>query len=245
MIHLLVLVAITAMPACWDVFDGALRHSASAVHPPYVSYAERITVTADQQPLIQSLAHVDYRDDGLARVSDERFNYEPFLTRHEEPGPPELGPYGPGRAMWQPDSSGMPIIANVRTAGNVKCTLASEELYKGHSTYHLSFTGGNAGKPQLKDLWVDTQTHDIWKLSVTGPVSFLDIAGEPINLAEFQVELGYDGPYLVVNHVVWSLRQREYSQYIDYFGEYTYSGYSFPADMPAAYFGEVDTASNK
>jgi hypothetical protein len=242
MIHALVLAAIGAMPPCWDLFDAALRHSAGAAHPPYVTYSERIFVSEDGTTLMRSVAHVDYRDDGLARVSDERFNFEPFVTRHAEPGPPELGPYGKGRAMWQPDPNGLPIIAQVRSIGNVKCTVAGEEAYKTHDTYHLVFTGAPAGRPTLKDLWVDKQSRDVWKLIVTGPVAFLDEPDQPRELAEFQVELGYWGPYLVVNHVVWSYDQREFSQRVSYFGEYTYSGYSFPNALPASYFGENTTA---
>lgn len=244
MIHAIVLAALGAMP-CWDVFDAALRHSANAAHPPYVTYSERISVTADHEPLLFSFAQVDYRDDGLARVSDARFNYQPFVTRHTEPGPPELGPYGAGRAMWLPDSSGLPIIAQVRTAGNTTCTIAGEETYKGHDAYHLVFGGGSNTRPQLKELWVDAHTQDIWKLVVTGPIAFLNDPDHPYGLAEFQVELGYTGPYLVVNHVVWAYRRREFSQYVDYFGEYTFSGYSFPVSMPASYFGDDRAAALK
>ena len=86
MIHALLLAALGAMPPCWDVFDAALRRSANAAHPPYVTYSERIVVSEDGTPLIRSTAHVEYRDDGLARVSDERFSYQPFITRRVEPG---------------------------------------------------------------------------------------------------------------------------------------------------------------
>jgi hypothetical protein len=242
MVHALALAALAGMPPCWDIFDAALRHSATASHPPYVTYSERISVTADREPLLMSLAQVDYRDDGVARVSDERFNYTPFVTRHAEPGPPELGPYGAGRAMWLPDSTGLPTIAQVRATGNMTCTIADEESYKSHDTYHLVFGGGTPGRPRLEDLWVDTHSGDIWKLIVSGPVVFLDNPGHPSDLAQFQVELGYSGQYLVVNHVVWSYRRREYSQYVDYFGEYDFTGYAFPAVLPASYFGD-DTAA--
>lgn len=241
MIHALLLAALGAMPPCWDVFDSALRHSAGALHPPFVTYSERITVSEDGAPVLRSMAHVDYRDDGVARVADERFNFEPIITRHAEPGPPELGPYGSGRAMWQPDPAGLPVIASVRTLGNVTCT-CREEPYKSHDTYHLAFSGAPAGRPTLKDLWVDTRSQDVWKLVVTGPVTFWDDPQKSRALAEFQVELGYSGPYLVVNHVVWSYSRSEYSQYVRYFGEYTYSGYEFPAALPDWYFGDSAAA---
>jgi hypothetical protein len=242
MIHALVLAALGATPPCWDVFDAALRHSASAVHPPYVTYSERILVSEDGAPLMRSVAHVDYRDDGLSRVSDERFNFEPFVTRHAEPGPPELGPYGKGRVMWLPETDGLPIIAHVRTLGSITCNIADEESYKGHTTYHLVFGGGQAERPALKALWIDTRSHDVWKVILTGPVTFWDDPEHTRGLAEFQVELGYSGPYLVVNHVVWSYTRQQYSQYVNYFGEYTYEEYSFPEALPASYFADAATA---
>jgi len=241
MFHVLLLTALSALPRCWDVYDAALTHNAGAAHPPFISYTERISVTEDGAPLLVSFAEVDYRDDdGLARVSDERFDYQPYLTRHAEPGPPELGPYGNERALWLPDTSGLRVIARVRSGGRLKCTLADEEAYKGHDTYHLAFTGTDANRPHLDDLWVDTRTNDIWKLIVTGPISGLE--GDPHGVAEFQVELGYAGPYLLVNHVVWSYRKREYSQYVNYFGEYTFSGYAFPRDLPSSYFAPSSAA---
>jgi hypothetical protein len=240
MIHVLVMAALVAIPSCWDIFDAALRHSASANHPPFVTYTERMAVTMDREPLFASDATIDYRDDGVARVWDERFDYQPFVTREEEPGPPEIGPYANRRAMWLPQVPELRVIAHVRANGKVSCTISDRETYKAHDTYHLTFGGGDASQPSLQDLWVDARSHDIWKLIVSGPVMFSD--GERGDgLAVFQVELGYTGPYLLVNHVVWTYRRREYSQYSDYFGEYTFSNYAFPAKLPAWYFGDVST----
>lgn len=238
MLPSLVLAAIGAAP-CWNIFDSALRHSALAEHPPYVSYDERIHVTQDDQRLVQSVAHVDYRDDGVARVRDERFDFAPILTREAEPGPPELGPYGSERSAWLPQLQLFPTIADVRAQGDMACTNMGEETYKGHTTYHLQFSEKQLNRPSLKDMWVDTRTQDIWKLIVSGYVHFADEPGAPPALADFQVELGYAGPYLVVNHVVWQYQRREYSQTSDYFGEYTLSGYRFPLSMPPSYFAAI------
>lgn len=238
MIHSLVLAALTALPSCWSIFDSGLVHNASGAHPPYVQYSERINVFQDGEPLVTSFANVDYRDDGMARVSDERFDYQPFITRRTEPGPPELGPYGAGREMWLPDTMGLPVIAHVHAMNGVTCHLAGEEAYKGHDTYHLIFTGAGDDVPHVKELWVDRTSRDMWKLIVTGPVSWSD-GTRSRRLAEFQVELGYSGPYLVVKHVVWSYRRREYSQYSDYFGEYTFTGYRFPKSVPDGYFADT------
>jgi hypothetical protein len=238
MLPSLVLAAIGAAP-CWNIFDAALRHSATAQHPPYVSYDERIHVTQDDQRLVQSIAFVDYRDDGVARVRDERFDFAPILTRHQEPGPPELGPYGSQRSLWLPQLQFLPTIADVRSQGDMTCTNLGIESYKGHDTYHLQFTQLRSDRPALKDLWIDARSNDIWKLIVSGYVNFEDDTGAPPGLADFQVELGYVGRYLVVNHVVWQYSRREFSQTSEYFAEYTLSGYRFPDSLPPSYFGTI------
>lgn len=240
MIQLVVLAALAALPPCWSLYDTALTHSASAAHPPYVTYDERISVMADGAPVLYSGATIDYRDDGLARVSDERFDYHPFVTRATEPGPPEIGPYGRTRTMWLPQAPGLPIIADVRSSGGVTCTVVDEELYKDHDTYHLAFTGAQETRPHLQEMWIDRRSHDIWKLVLTGPVPLIDESGNSRGLAQFQVELAYNGPHLVVKHVVWTYRLREYSQYVDYFGEYVFDDFRFPQTLPDSYFADTD-----
>lgn len=242
MFALVALAAALGIPPCWDIFDAALHHSAASSHPAYVSYDERILVTQDDQRLVQTTAHVDYRDDGVARVSDERFNFEPFLTRHAEPGPPVLGPYGANRDAWLPQEDMLPTIARVRTQGDMRCSVAGVESYKDHTTYHLRFIGSPQQRPALKAMWVDTGSNSIWKVIVSGYVYF-NGDGYPPDLADFEVELGYTGPYLVVNHVVWSYRMREYSQSSLYFGEYTLTGYTFPQSMPNGFFERTTARS--
>ncbi|MDQ2664328.1 MAG: hypothetical protein M3Y18_09935, partial [Candidatus Eremiobacteraeota bacterium] len=115
MIASLLLSSIFGVP-CWDMLDDAIRRRASAVHPAYVSYDERIFVQENRVPLMRSTTHVDYRDDGLARVADERFSNVPYITTREEPGPPELGPYGNGRESWlSANGPGLKLIGDVRS----------------------------------------------------------------------------------------------------------------------------------
>lgn len=230
------LIAATAgILPCWDIFDAALRHSALSEHPPFVTYDERISITEDNQRIVQSVAHVEYRDDGVARVRDERFDFEPIVTRRAEPGPPELGPYGSARQNWLPQSQLFRTIAAVRSDGDLQCFDDGVETYKGHSTYHLQFVDRVQNRPALEDLWVDTQSDAVWKLETTGYVYFAGDDGGHA-LADFQVEFTYAGSYLVVDHVVWQYTQREYSQTSNFFGEYTLSGYRFPQQLPSSHF---------
>ncbi len=243
MLAALVLGLAVSAPQCWDVYDGALRHSAAASHPAFVSYDERIRITEDEFPLVRSRAHIDYRDDGIARVLDERYNFEPLVTRHAEPGPPVIGPYGRNRNAWLPQDSDLPVIADVRSEGAVTCTLAETVMYKGRLSHHLIFSGGHVDdRPGVKEMWIDAKTSDVWKLIVSGPVVFADDPGSKTELADFEVELGYVGPYLLVNHVVWKCRRHEFSQYATYFAEYTMNAFSFPAELPASYFAQKTVA---
>lgn len=222
---------------CWDVFDAALRHRAAVEHPRYVTYDERTSISEDEQPVVQSGAHVEYRDDGLARVSDDRFDYTPYLTRHQDPGPPELGPYGSDRLTWLPlpqQPQALRVIGWVRTHGGETCEIAGRERYKDHDTYHLVFHGAPTDRPALKAVWIDVQSADIWKVIVSGYLYFFDRTPAP--LADFAVELRYAGPYLVVDHVTWSYRERLYDQYAQFFGEYEFTGFRFPNSLPDAYF---------
>lgn len=238
MFPLLILAASVSTPSCWDIFDSALRRSASSMHPAYVSYDERILVTQDDQRLVQSIAHIDYRDDGISRVRDERFNFEPIITRHAEPGPPELGPYGANRDSWLPQAEVLPTIARVRSQGDLQCHFNNVVTYKGHTTYRLDFSGVT-NRPSVKSVWVDTTSKTIWKVIVSGYVHFGDDTERQPPLTDFEVELSYAGPYLVVNHVVWQYRRHEFSQISKYFGEYTLAGYTFPDVLPDAYFAST------
>lgn len=238
----LLLAVLTAMPSCWNTYDKALARSAASAHPPYITYSEHVSVTADGKPLISSIVNVAYRDDGLARIADERFNYDPMVTRNPEPGPPELGPYGGARTMWLPSDPGAPTIGKVRAAGTMTCTLAGVENVNSRPAYHLVFSGADAGRPHLDDMWVDIDSYDIWRVGITGQITLVGDGSVSRGLGRFDVDLAYSGPYLVVKRVTWNYRERAYSQEANYSAEYTFSGFSFPKELPASYFSLTPTA---
>jgi hypothetical protein len=236
--QVLVLAATFAAASCWGLYDRALAHSAALPHPPYVSYSERIDMFVDGETLLRTDAHIDYRDDGVARVSDERFHFVPLVTRSLEPGPPEIGPYGPSREFWMPAASGVKTIAAVRAHGSVTCAVKDVETLRGRDVYHLAFSGANPGHPHLDELWIDTGSLDVWRLIVTAAAPISDANGAT-GLSRYEVDLAYHGPYLLVDRVTWSYRQRVYSQQAEYSGDYTLAGYSFPPALPPSYFGRA------
>lgn len=233
--HLL-LAVLAAMPSCWSTYEKAISHSANAPHPPYITYSEHMSVLADGEPLINTNVNVAYRDDGVARIADERFNYDAKVTRSLEPGPPELGPYGSGRALWFPEPPGAPTITRLRAAGTMSCTLTGIESVNSRPAYHLVFHGADPALPHLDDLWVDVESADIWRLDITGPITLVGDERDSSGLVRFEVNLAYSGPYLVVNRVTWRYREHQYSQETNYAAEYTFSGFLFPKNLPASDF---------
>lgn len=242
MIPALLLAVATASPSCWDVYDAALGHSARAARPAYVTYAEHIDIQYGDQNTDRpgargsrytGVAHVEYWDDGTARVLDQRFAYAPIVTRYLDPGPPELGPYGSRRSMWVGMPDALPVIASVRSKSSVTCTLSAEP-YQGRQTYHLAFRGASSTIPHIDDLFVDAQTHDIWKVALDAPINFNYRRFQSVRLAHYEIQLGYVGQYLLVQHVTWEADVPMGSQPMHTFAQFAYSGYAFPDMRPQA-----------
>jgi len=234
-----VALAQTTLPNCWDLTYAALRHRAAAPHPQYIAYAETEDLTIDGRRLSESRPQITYRDDGVVRIDDDGFIY---LTRHAVPGPPELGPYGDRRSMWLPvdeNPSALPLIGTVSTRNRtMSCRNDGAELYKDPQTYRLTFNTLYRDRPSPKALWVDAQTSEIWKVIVSGsvPVGLSEDDRGPVGLADFEVELAPYDRYVVVNHITWKYSFREFSQTADLFGEYRYSAFGFPKDVPPGFF---------
>lgn len=231
-----------APPDCWDITFGAIQHRAAAPHPPFITYSETLEIQRDGLPFMRSRASIAYRDDGVVRIADDRFSDQPYVATATEPGPPELGPYRDRRSAWLPLPEvdyNLPLIGRVRSKPRgITCEIVGRESYRGHDTYHLDFVADQADKPSLKALWIDARTGDIWKVILSGfvPVVAVDENGKTLRLTDYEVELEQSGPYVVVDHVTWKYSDREYSQTSRFFGEYYYSGYGFPAALPASYF---------
>lgn len=232
-----------ALPDCWDVTYAAIEHRAAAPHPAFITYNETLQIQRDGLPFMRSRASIAYRDDGVVRIQDERFDNHPYVAMFAEPGPPELGPYAGRRSLWLPlagmNYANLPLIGHVRAhPAGLACHTEAREPYHGHDVYRLSFSSDHPERPGLKGLWVDAQTSEIWKVALTGfvPVVAPNNDRATLRITEFQVELEQMGRYLVVDHVTWKFSEREYSQTSEFFGEYYYSGFDFPAALPAGYF---------
>jgi hypothetical protein len=227
--------------SCWDIFDSAMQARAASPHPAYVQYMERITLQQDGYQLLRSDARIRYRQDGLARVEDDRFSGYSYVTNHIDPGPPELGPYGAERATWLPSPGDMAAreIGDVKAHVAKSCENLGVEDYRGHRTYHLTFTPYAPEKPSLKALWIDSSTLQIWKVVVSGYLRFNEDASHA-PVVDFAVELAQEGPYVMVDHVTWSYREQVYSQISNLFGEYTMGDYQYPPHLNNDLFASSD-----
>ncbi|HVS47034.1 MAG TPA: hypothetical protein VMS32_10285 [Verrucomicrobiae bacterium] len=225
----LALLAMSGQQPCWSIYDSALTHRVTEAQPAYVTYDERIALTDDDFPILNSVAQIAYRSDGLARVDDLRFSGFSYVTNHVEPGPPLLGPYGDQRDAWLPSADPpFPIIENVHSHGGATCSNLGIEQYHGHTTYHLQLTASDPNRPSVKALWIDTGSQEVWKVIASGRLLFVAAQTNVRPLADFEVELAQEGPYVVVNHVTWSYNLRVYSQYENFFGEYYMSDFAYP-----------------
>lgn len=225
---------------CWSIIYGAIRHRAAAQHPPFILYDQHSQVSQDGATLWRTSEEITYRDDGVARIVDDRFARIPYLTRETDPGPPVLGPYGDRRQNWLQIDTGdphVPLIGEVRAASSLQCQLLGAERYRGYNTYHLRISGGDTSKPLLREAWIDRSTSEFWKITVSA--DFPHSSGfnpPPHSLVIYEIELGQTGPYILVDHVTWKFVMREYAQWSNVLGEYYLSNFSFPQSVPASYF---------
>jgi hypothetical protein len=184
-----------------------MYRSARAPHARLIAYDESFALREGDTQVAQREQHVRY---GGGASSDP------------EPGPPELGPYASARGTWLGAPAELATIARLRVAGDLECTTAGRENYAGHDVYHLTFVSRTPVLPDVSDLWVDAQSADVWKLSGYGPVFFTDGAKR---IAQFSVDFIYVGPYLLVNHVLWTSGL--------YTGEYRMRNFAFPLGAAA------------
>jgi hypothetical protein len=84
-------------------------------------------------------------------------------------------------------------------------------------------------------MWVDVQTHDIWKVSLDAPMHFNYIHWPSLYLAHYEIQLGYVGRYLMVQHVSWEADvPTSRSQSLHTFAQFAFGGYEFPTERRQA-----------
>jgi hypothetical protein len=222
--------------ACWQLLYSALERSAATAHVPYVSYSETLRLIEDGQPLERARAEITYRDDGLASVVDDRFS-QPFLSNVEDPGPPELGPYGDRRAAWLSfgdEYAPLPVIADTETAHRVACDDRGDDTIDGESFAHLTFPNAPTDRPALKAIWISRHTLAIRRAVVSGWLRFVvPDARETRALADYTLEITQIDGHAVLAQVNWRyVFVVDGGQQTTLEEEYRFDGYRFDNEAP-------------
>ncbi|HTZ53573.1 MAG TPA: hypothetical protein VMB20_00805 [Candidatus Acidoferrum sp.] len=228
---------LTSMPraraddACWHLVFAAIRHSAEAPRPQYISYSENVDITANTNPFLYYNIDVVYRTDGIAYVEDSRWA-QAFVT-HDllEPGPPVLGPYGSARYGWLPAGvlgGRLQTIASVENFPKLPCTDEGDETIDGVRYAHLVTGVADKRRPALKEIWIDRQSLAIPRLIVSGVLLYENFYGH--GLADYQVDMQNVGGYAVVRTVRWTSLVRSYHQTTKLDAVFTFGNYRFTAE---------------
>jgi len=197
--------------------------------------------------------HVWYRSDGKALMQnvvadrsghhEQHFGYPfPFapdinILLYATP-PPAAAPVVTATPAPAASGATAPQLISVQaiTANRFyTVTLVGLEDYQGHSVYHLALTPGpnvDQKAHPWRDLWVDTQTFEVWKAHAYGCCSIGLATGTIEGTAEFEPV----GQYWLLAHA--SGYGEGHIAFISDSGQYEYffSGFDFPASLPDWYF---------
>jgi hypothetical protein len=175
------------------------------------------------------------------------FPIDPKVLPPVEVGVQFLGPFAfalrPGQqpqtiAPLQPDvPAALPVIANVvaRAKPNYDVTIAGTEIVAGHSTYHLRLKPqGDQQRHNLRDLWVDATTFDLWKAHFTSTYA----PGELLPKSPTDVTVSFlpIASYWVVAHAQWNWEDLEDGFSFEY--DVATLDITFPATLPDWLFDE-------
>lgn len=236
-----ILFMITAAPAaakdaaCWQFVYRIIERNAASPHVPFISYSETERITDHGQRYEEAAANITYRDDGMAYVDDDRFVH-PFVSTFLEPGPPVLGPYGPGRreswlAFEQP-ARGLDVIADARTDERTACVDLGDQTIDGARYAHIVFPESPANVPSLKALWVDRQTFRVQRLIVSGWITFSTESGMVHDLTSYTVDLRRIGGIDVLHDVWWNYTYSVYGQRSRLDAHYSFANFRFDTKPP-------------
>ena len=224
--------------ACWQTINSALQRSAHSPHAKFISYNERIIVSADGHPLENIGSSIVYRDDGLAYITDDRWVH-PFMSFAPEPGPPVLGPYRSDRDAWLnfgDVNPPYPVIAQVHAFPRESCTYVGTDSIEGRTLEHLVVGHEKRESLGLRDIWIDPLFYDVGRIVVRGPLRFYVRDEIKEEFTDYHVDVENVAGYAVIRRVTWQYRDREYSQWTDLAAEYDFKDYSFSEVAPSGSF---------
>ena len=208
-----------------QIFNIAFRRWQTYPVPPYAIWTATWHVTETPMGYYTgSASNVEVHRyavrlaDGMENVSDPAPNGKlpPAMIAPEFLGPfafttrssVHVPPRGNGVTML-PDVAGLKTIATVvaiaqpaYTIGNTAGTPPIEQI-DGHEAYHLQLhPRSDPEKHNLRDLWIDVQTHDLWKAHFAG--TYRPTPKAPVSPTEVTVYFRDVVGCWVVTRAVWT-----------------------------------------
>jgi len=197
--------------------------------------------------------HVWYRADGAALMQnvatdraghhEQRFGYPfPFapdinilLYATPPPTPTPAVVASPSPSPTGPTSPPVISVQAITASRYYTVTLVGTEDYQGHSVYHLGLLplpNVDEKTHPWKDLWVDSQTFEVWRAHARAGGSKGPLTGVIEGTAEFEPV----GQFWLLSHASGYGQGR--MGFISDSGQYEYffSGFDFPDSLPDWYF---------
>jgi hypothetical protein len=174
------------------IFDAAFRRWQSYPVPPYAIFTDTWHIRSTpmgfytgESNSVEVHRYAVRLSDGMENVSDPipSGKLPPAMILPEFLGPfawttrssVHVAPAGATQSMMAPDLAGLKTIATVvayaqwpYTIGSASSTPPIENV-DGHQVYHLALhPRSDPQKHNLRDLWIDVQTYDLWKAHFVG-----------------------------------------------------------------------------
>jgi hypothetical protein len=203
-------------PTAQQIFDAAFRRLQSYPAPPYAVWTSTWHITrtpmgyyTGESSSVEVNRYALRLADGMENVSDPipSGKLPPAIIEPEFLGPfawtirssIHVAPEQRGGAMMAPDMAGLMTIAHVvsvakwpysltgNATAQAETTVPPIEQVDGHQTYHFQLhPSEDPQKHNLRDLWIDVNTYDIWKVRFVG--TYRPVPQAPISPTEATVD---------------------------------------------------------
>jgi hypothetical protein len=215
----------TPQPA-QQIFETAFRRWQSYPVPPYAIFTDTWHIHATpmgfytgETNTVEVHRYAVRLADGMENESDPipSGKLPPAMILPEFLGPfawttrssVHLAPAGTAQSMMAPDVAGLKTIATVvayapvaYTIGNANSTPPIENV-DGHPAYHLELhPRSDPQRHNLRDLWIDAQTFDLWKAHFVG--IYQPSPGAPVSPTDVTVHFRNVLGAWVVTHAIWT-----------------------------------------
>lgn len=238
------------------IIDAAFRRLQSYPVPPYAVFTDTWHTTqrpmgfyTGEQKSLDVNRYAVRLEDGMENTTGAGVykRLPPAII-----GPQFLGPFGwilrtsvhpppapgPDAVSMAPDTAGLKTIASVLAVAKPSYTIGDAvpvENVEGHQCYHLTLhPSDDPEKHNLRDLWIDVQTYDLWKAHFVG--KYRPVPGAPISPTDVTVYFRNVVSCWVVAHAIWTYQDPPVSYNFDV----TTDEIALPKTLPGWLFNQSE-----